>query len=1010
MKPLFLRNHRWILLFLVVPVLAFSQTKTESPSKPALTWKDVAGFKSIAGFGGTQLSPDGKWFASVLAPPDGDADIVVQKVGDTTKYTYSIGSLGGGSTPVFPQMSFSDDAKYVAFKVFPKDKEKKAAAKTPGKPLPDKVFLIELATNKKTEFERVKSFAFNGEKSSHLALLLVSNSGAGTPPSGGSGASDTPKGADMLLYELASGKTQNIGNVADMAFNKAGTWLALTIDAAEKAGNGVHVRNMSTGVTMILDNDKARYQSLGWTEKGDAVALLKGTKDEKFKNDRFAVLGIKGFDGVPSVTTYDPKADSTSFPKDMTVSPNRTPFWTEDLTRLMFGIHKLELAKKDEKKEDKKDSSAKKPSDTELLAKLKADSTIKTIDDLTKAITKAKGSDSTKSASKDGAKDALKDDDKPEKPDMAIWHWQDRALQSRQQVSEPQDKNFSFLAMYDIAAKKYIRLADSALRSITPAPKYLYGIGQNTLPYDLQASKDGQSFTDVVVVDLKTGNRSAALEKHYVPNGFANPQPSPDGTKFFYWADGHWYVYDIASKTKRNLTEGAPTSFVDVEDDHNVRKPPYDFYGWTSDSKAGLASDGWDVWMISVDGKKAQNLTQNGKRDKIRYENRYRLDPDEKGIDMKQPQYFHIYGEWTKKSGFARLDGGQTKQVLWEDAALGELSKAKKANVYAFSRQSFTTPRNFHVSASPELTGAKQSSANAPDFSKYAWSPGTRLVNYVSDKGDTLQGALFLPAGYEEGKKYPTVVYYYEKLSQTLHNFSTPGYSGTGWNPGVYTSNGYAVFIPDIVYKLNDPGMSAIWCVLPAVKAAIKTGVIDEERIGIHGHSWGGYQTCFLSTQTSMFKAAAAGAPLTDMISMYNLIYKNNGISNGQIFEASQGRLVAPWDNWEAYYRNSPLHHVTKVTTPMLLLHNDADGAVDFTQGVEFYVALRRLGKPVVMVQYKGENHGLAKLPNRKDYSVRMMEFFDVHLKGKPAPEWLQKGVERLQMEDHLDKRALMED
>lgn len=201
--------------------------------------------------------------------------------------------------------------------------------------------------------------------------------------------------------------------------------------------------------------------------------------------------------------------------------------------------------------------------------------------------------------------------------------------------------------------------------------------------------------------------------------------------------------------------------------------------------------------------------------------------------------------------------------------------------------------------------------------------------------------------------------------------------------------------------------MSAVWCVLPGVKAAIKTGVIDETKIGIHGHSWGGYQTSFLITQTNMFKAAAAGAPLTDMISMYNLIYKNSGSSNGAIFEASQGRLLPPWENWEAYNRNSPLYHVKKVNTPLLMLHNDADGAVDFTQGIEYYNALRRLKKPVVLIQYKGENHGLAKLPNRKDYAVRMMEFFDYHLKGKPAPDWLEKGIDRLTLDEHLDKRTM---
>ncbi|MCK7559812.1 prolyl oligopeptidase family serine peptidase [Chitinophaga sedimenti] len=304
------------------------------------------------------------------------------------------------------------------------------------------------------------------------------------------------------------------------------------------------------------------------------------------------------------------------------------------------------------------------------------------------------------------------------------------------------------------------------------------------------------------------------------------------------------------------------------------------------------------------------------------------------------------------------------------------------------------------------LKSPGQITKNTPDRNKYTWSAGTQLVDYVSDKGDTLQGALFLPAGYQPGKKYPTVVYYYEKLSQTRHSYVDPNFSGTGWSPTMYTSAGYAVFIPDIVYKLDDPGMSAVWCVLPAVKAAIKTGVIDEEHIGIHGHSWGGYQTAFLSTQTNMFKAAAAGAALTNMVSMYDLIYWNSGGGNMAIFEASQGRFKgAPWENWDAYLRNSPIYHVKKVNTPLLILHNDKDGAVDFTQGIEFYSALRRLKKPVVMVQYKGENHGIAKMENRKDYSVRMMEFFDYHLKGKPAPAWLDKGIDMLKLDEELEER-----
>jgi dipeptidyl aminopeptidase/acylaminoacyl peptidase len=491
------------------------------------------------------------------------------------------------------------------------------------------------------------------------------------------------------------------------------------------------------------------------------------------------------------------------------------------------------------------------------------------------------------------------------------------------------------------------------------------------------------------------------------------PRASTDGKKLLYGKDGHFHVYDISTKTHSNLTEKLPVSFVDVEDDHNVIKPLYNPLGWSSDSRYALIRDGWDIWQIPLSAKETPlNLTQNGKVQKIRYQYRVSLDSDEKGIDLTKTMYLRIYGERTKKSGYATLapaKAGLTagaKVLRWEDANIQGLSKAKKAAVYTFTRENFNQPTQVFLSDAT-LSTSKQLTENTPDAGKYAWSAGVKLVDYVTTKGDSLQAALFLPAGHVEGKQYPTVVYYYEKLSQTLHNWSNPAYSGTGWNPSVYTSNGYAVLIPDIVYKMDDPGMSAVWAVLPAVDAAIQTGVIDPNKMGLHGHSWGGYQTSFLITQTNRFKAAAAGAPLTNMISMYDLIYWNSGSGNMSIFEASQGRFLGgPWENWDAYERNSPIYHVKNVKTPLLMLHNDKDGAVDFTQGIEYYNALRRLKKPVIMVQYLGENHGLGKLENRKDYAVRMLEFFDHHLKGMPAPSWMENGVPRLKLGDHLDERA----
>ncbi len=978
----------FLVLLLLPCATAFSQSKKETKEPQPIGWKDVPAWRTINNFQVT-LSPDGQWAAYPVTAAEGDGELVVKKLNDTIERRFPVGF---GS---FPQFVFSEDGKWLVFKEAAKYKEVKANEKMPGKQLFDKLYLLDLANNKKTEVERAGSFSFNGKAATHLAVRIAKERNPAAKP-------DEPQGGDLLIIELANGKTYNIGNVGEFSFNKAGSLMAYTVDAGNKSGNGLYLYTLSSRQTAVLDNDKLSYKFLSWTDDKDAVTVLKMKKDEKYKTEKGIVLGIKNIASSPIVFTYDPEKDSLNFPAKMTVSGMRRPYWSDDLSKVFFGIAPLELVKKDADTTGKSKTAPVKEPDSLVLVRIKADTSIKTVSDLKRALDKAEAKD----------KPEVKPANDATKPDMAIWHWQDKRLQSRQQVMEMQDKNFSYVAVVDVATNKFTQLNDGNMRSLSIMPKQLYAIAEDIDAYELDQNLDGQNYSDLYIINLKTGAKTKFKEKFYLPSFFATPRPSPDGLKFVYGEDGHYYIYDLTTNTAVNITQKIATSFVNTEDDHNVTKALTPVIGWSSDSKYVLIRDLWDIWQVAANGGSAVNLTLNGKKEQIRYTFRYYLDPEEKGFDLKKKNYFRIYGEWTKKSGIVTLDPGSNglkpgaTVLVWDDVSIGSLAKAKNANVFMFSKEDFNKPTEFFA-ANDKLTSPVQFTKNAPDLTKYKWSAGTQLVNYVSEKGDTLQGALFLPAGYEKGKKYPTVVYYYEKLSQTLHSYSNPGFSGTGWNPALYTSNGYAVFIPDIVYKMDDPGMSAVWCVLPAVKAAIQTGVIDETKIGLHGHSWGGYQTAYLITQTNMFKAAAAGAALTNMVSMYDLIYWNSGGGNMAIFEASQGRFRgAPWENWDSYLRNSPIYHVKKVNTPLLMLHNDKDGAVDFTQGIEYYNALRRLKKPVVMVQYKGENHGLAKMENRKDYSVRMMEFFDHYLKGKEAPVWLKNGIDRSKLPEHLENTA----
>ena len=592
--------------------------------------------------------------------------------------------------------------------------------------------------------------------------------------------------------------------------------------------------------------------------------------------------------------------------------------------------------------------------------------------------------------------------DKEDLPDVVIWHGKDPRLQAMQQVQENRDKNFSYLCVYRVKENKFLRLADDEVKNVTASPKHMWAVGFDNNEYELMGNLDGRRYQDVYVINMITGERRLALKKaRWTFN------PSPDGTHFLYYEGGHYFTYEMASGKAYNITKDIPTSFINTEDDHNVIDPPVypSYFGWTKDGVSVLLYDNWDVWIIPVHGGKGINLTVIGQKEGIRFRERFRLDPDEKGIDLSQPLYITAYEEWTKKAGIGRIDKRKpgVKMLLWDDAVYS-LRKAEKAEVYLFTKQTYKDYPDYYVCGKDLAAGKKITEAN-PQQKDFLWSPGSMLLDYESAKGDKLQAALFLPADYDQEKKYPLIVYFYEKLSQNMNRYFTP--AARGFNKSVYTSRGYAVLMPDIVYTINDPGMSAVWCVLPAVEAAIATGVVDKDNIGIHGHSWGGYQSSFLITQTDIFSACVTGAPLTNMISMYSSIYWNTGSANQPIFESSQGRFTGGyWENLEAYARNSPVYYAKNVTTPVIILHNDKDGAVDWNQGIEYYNTLRRLGKDVIMLQYKGENHGLRKPANQKDYTVRMREFFDYHLKGQPAPEWMKKGVSHLDHEKHIKNKT----
>jgi dienelactone hydrolase len=1001
---------------------ARAETQSNGAGARLITPEDIRAWNAIRQ---NALSPDGRWFAHVVGPGEGDATLILRSTERNATETKIPVGEGGGS------ISISGDSKWLGYLVAPprppsgrggragrgggegrggegrggEGRGGRGAAAQGGDTAQNRTntfVLMNLATREKKEFPRIRRFEFDNDEEAPTWIVMqgypataeseAEEGGAGAGGGrggrggrGGGGGGGGGGATDLLLYHMATGEMFNMGRVEQYAFDDSGDWLAYTMDAPDQVGNGVQLRNMNTNVVRSIESDRVIYRHLAWVDSSRALSVMRGRVEGR--DTVFSITAFTGFGatGPANTLVFDPQGRA-DFPQGWKLASERAPRYADDMSAVFFGIREIPPA-----------------AGRGQAGRGNAVAT---------GAPGAGGTINQTGRGRGGANDETS---------LILWHARDPRLQSQQMVQEQQDRNFNYLAQHRFAEDRFVRLADDSLRNITITNGDRFAYGTDNRAYQQEASYSGRNYQDVYRVDLATGERTLIMKKR--PSG--GMSASPDGSRLLFWGtNGHYWVLDLATGDSVNITKNVPASFVDTEDDHNNLYPrSTPSRGWTTDGSAVLLYDNWDLWKVPVapGSERAVNLTGNGRKEQIRYQRIYDFEGGGgggrggrggrggggggDGIDLSRPLYVGTYGEWTKKEGLSRIDPDApgAKPLFFEDARFN-ITKARDADVYVYTRATFNEYPNWWVFETGFRNGFRITDAN-PQMSELAWSSGTRLIDYTSDKGDRLQGALYLPANYEPGKKYPLLVTIYEKRSQNLNNFVSPSETRTP-DPSLYTNRGYAVLDPDIVYRVNDPGMSAVWCVIPAVKAAIATGIVDAGNIGLWGHSWGGYQTAFLVTQTDIFKAAIAGAALTDMVSMYSSVYWNTGGANQAIFESSQGRFKGNFiDNYDAYIRNSPAFHAHKVKTPLILLHNDKDGAVDFNQGITYFNTLRQLGKDVILLQYAGENHGLSRPANQRDYAVRMAEWFDHHLKGAPAADWIRNGVPRIDMEEHLRSR-----
>jgi dipeptidyl aminopeptidase/acylaminoacyl peptidase len=575
-----------------------------------------------------------------------------------------------------------------------------------------------------------------------------------------------------------------------------------------------------------------------------------------------------------------------------------------------------------------------------------------------------------------------------------IWHWQDPMLQPMQRVRANQERNRNYRAVIHLADKRLVQLATPDLPNVNPGEDPNRSVGTSDVAYRKEISWDS-TYSDVYLVDLKSGNRQKLME-HWR----GTPSMSPGGKYLLYFDDSQadWITYRVADGAKTNLTEKLNLNFWREDHDSPSTPPSYGSAGWTTDDRSVLLYDKYDIWDIKPDGTGARMVTNGeGRRQQTVF--RYRsLDPEQRAIPTDKPLLLSANDDKTESSGFYRVNYTGTaapEKIVMIDKAFGQITKARNADRIVFTLARFEEFPDLWMSDTSFKDMKKITNAN-PQQAEYLWGK-TELMPYINADGRKLRSILIKPDNFDASKKYPLMVYIYEELSEGLHSYRAPN-PGTSINITRYVSNGYIVLLPDIVYDTGYPGESAEKCVIPAVNTVVAQGFIDPKRIGIQGHSWGGYQITHLITRTNLFAAVQAGASVSNMVSAYGGIRWGTGMSRAFQYEKTQSRIGAPpWDAPLQFIENSPIFWVEKVHTPYLTIHNDEDDAVPWYQAIEFFSAMRRLGKEAYFFNYNGEPHGLRNRDNQKHWTVHQDEFFDHYLLGKPRPDWMAKGVPYLE-------------
>ena len=930
---------------LALPALLPSPTSAQD--RPLVTPDDYGRWESL---GFATLSPEGTWLAYTVSRVDEESELRLRK-------------LDEDSTRVFPWGSsprFSPDGSRFMWTAGMSPEERERG----GESARSKTMLMDLASGETQEFEGVSSASF--DRSGRFLALR------GSPPGEPRG-----KGADLRLVTLADGAMTTFGNVSTMVWSPVRPLLAMVIGTGSDLGNGVQIFDAEAGTLRSADASGSSYQSLRWRDDSTDLLVMRSREAASVDGTAYDVLVWRGVEGGGAMMVLD--GDVAGIPDTLEVVGSRGPAWSDDGTMITVGLRPVE------EEEDEGEEAGEEEDEGEEEEEGEEED---------------EGEEEGDEEDEAEAPEAAEEE--PDLPGVQIWHTKDVDLFPAGQNAARFGANRTLLAIWRLDEER-VSVVGSDLETTS---RLLYGwqtaLEETDEPYPWGAMF-GRPYRDVWAVDTDSGERRRILTR------VRHAWPGAGGEWMLRWDGSAYHSLNLRTGEEHDLTSALDADFSNTDyDTPTDLSPPRSFGpgGWLEDEAGVLLYDKHDIWRVALDGSGGERLTR-GAETGITYRiTRDDDDDDEPGIDPDARPYLSLYNEKTEERGYARFarGWGSAETLILEHASVGGLIRADSADVMLYRVSAFDDPPDYFL-AGPDLADPVQVTEINPFISEVAWGRA-ELVDFVSESGRDLQFVLLYPANHQPGQPVPTIVYTYEILSPQMHSFRVPSerdyYNYTAW-----TQHGYAVLLPDIVYTAREPGVSALQSVRAAVAKAVEMGVTDPDAVGLIGHSWGGYQATYLPTRTDIFAASVAGAPLTDFVSFMGQIHWSGGVAELSHWETGQARMEVPfWEDPEAHRRNSPIHEVHNMETPLLMAFGDDDGVVDFDQGTEFYNFARRAGKQMVLLVYEGEGHGFGQEANQKDYTRRILEWFGHYLKGEPAPSWITDGVPAADLEEEKKRVA----